>query len=105
MALLEVTGVERSFYGVHALCGVDLKVEAGRITGLIGPNGAGKTTLFNCITGVVPRDLKGSHEAPRAHLFGPQPGNVAPCKQDAARTGERAGPRANLSDRAGPPPS
>jgi len=54
MALLEVIGVERSFYGVNALCGVDLKVEAGRITGLIGPNGAGKTTLFNCITGVVP---------------------------------------------------
>ncbi|HEY7083775.1 MAG TPA: ABC transporter ATP-binding protein [Hyphomicrobiaceae bacterium] len=56
MALLEVIGIERSFYGVHALSGVDLKVEAGRITGLIGPNGAGKTTLFNCITGVVPPD-------------------------------------------------
>ena len=56
MALLEAVGVERSFYGVHALCGVDLKVEAGRITGLIGPNGAGKTTLFNCISGVVPPD-------------------------------------------------
>src|SRR5262249_45324369 len=56
MALLEVIGLERSFYGVHALCGVDLKVEALRITGLIGPNGAGKTTLFNCITGVVPPD-------------------------------------------------
>src|SRR3974377_2299669 len=54
MALLEVIGLARSFYGVDALCGVDLVVEAGRITGLIGPNGAGKTTLFNCITGVVP---------------------------------------------------
>jgi branched-chain amino acid transport system ATP-binding protein/neutral amino acid transport system ATP-binding protein len=56
MALLEAIGVERSFYGVNALCGVDLKVEVGRITGLIGPNGAGKTTLFNCISGVVPPD-------------------------------------------------
>jgi ABC-type branched-subunit amino acid transport system ATPase component len=56
VALLEVRGVERSFYGVHALTGVDLTVEAGRITGLIGPNGAGKTTLFNCITGVIPPD-------------------------------------------------
>jgi ABC-type branched-subunit amino acid transport system ATPase component len=54
MALLQVIGVERSFYGVAALTGVDLSVEAQRITGLIGPNGAGKTTLFNCITGVVP---------------------------------------------------
>jgi branched-chain amino acid transport system ATP-binding protein/neutral amino acid transport system ATP-binding protein len=56
MALLEVLGVEHSFYGVQALRGVDLEVEAHRITGLIGPNGAGKTTLFNCITGVVPPD-------------------------------------------------
>jgi ABC-type branched-subunit amino acid transport system ATPase component len=56
MALLQAIGVERSFYGVHALCGVDLEVGEGRITGLIGPNGAGKTTLFNCITGLVPPD-------------------------------------------------
>jgi ABC-type branched-subunit amino acid transport system ATPase component len=56
VALLEVRGVTRSFYGVHALRGVDLDAEAGRITGLIGPNGAGKTTLFNCISGLVPVD-------------------------------------------------
>ena len=56
MTLLTVNGVERSFYGVRALTGVDLAVHAGRITGLIGPNGAGKTTLFNCITGVIPPD-------------------------------------------------
>jgi branched-chain amino acid transport system ATP-binding protein/neutral amino acid transport system ATP-binding protein len=56
MALLEVHDVERSFYGVRALTGVDLNVVAGRITGLIGPNGAGKTTLFNCITGTIPPD-------------------------------------------------
>ena len=52
--LLDVRGVARSFYGVHALNGVDLTVQPGRITGLIGPNGAGKTTLFNCISGAVP---------------------------------------------------
>jgi len=56
MALLTVRGVERSFYGVRALSGVDLDVEVGRITGLIGPNGAGKTTLFNCISGMIPPD-------------------------------------------------
>ena len=54
--LLDVRGVTRSFYGVHALSGANLKVEAQRITGLIGPNGAGKTTLFNCISGIVPPD-------------------------------------------------
>ena len=56
MPLLEVQGLSRAFYGVQALCGVDLVVEARRITGLIGPNGAGKTTLFNCISGVIPPD-------------------------------------------------
>jgi branched-chain amino acid transport system ATP-binding protein/neutral amino acid transport system ATP-binding protein len=53
-ALLEIRGLSRSFYGVSALRGVELRAEPGRITGLIGPNGAGKTTLFNCISGVVP---------------------------------------------------
>ena len=56
MPLLEVRGLARSFYGVQALSGVDLTVDAGRITGLIGPNGAGKTTLFNCVSGFVPPD-------------------------------------------------
>ena len=55
-SLLEVRGLTRSFYGVHALNGVELRVEAHQITGLIGPNGAGKTTLFNCISGIVPPD-------------------------------------------------
>jgi branched-chain amino acid transport system ATP-binding protein/neutral amino acid transport system ATP-binding protein len=54
MALLEISGLTRNYYGVHALRGVDLAVAAGRITGLIGPNGAGKTTLFNCASGLVP---------------------------------------------------
>jgi len=54
MALLEVRALARSFYGVHALNGVDLDVEAGTITGLIGPNGAGKTTLFHCVSGLIP---------------------------------------------------
>ncbi|HEY1329638.1 MAG TPA: ABC transporter ATP-binding protein [Casimicrobiaceae bacterium] len=54
--LLEVRDLARSFYGVHALAGVNLRVLPHRITGLIGPNGAGKTTLFNCITGIVAPD-------------------------------------------------
>jgi len=50
-ALLEVTGVSKSFGGVHALTDCGLEVSEGKIHGLIGPNGSGKTTLFNVITG------------------------------------------------------
>ena len=56
MVLLEVRGLTRSFYGVQALAGLDLQVQAGTITALIGPNGAGKTTAYGCISGVVPPD-------------------------------------------------
>lgn len=52
--MLEAEGLERSFYGVHALNGASLSVRKGTVTGLIGPNGAGKTTMFNCLSGVIP---------------------------------------------------
>lgn len=51
-ALLELSGISRSFGGLTAVSKVDLTVERGEVIGLIGPNGAGKTTLVNVITGV-----------------------------------------------------
>ena len=66
----------RSFYGVHALDGVQLRVDAHRITGLIGPNGAGKTTLFNCISGIVPPDRGSVHFAGR-DITGWRPDRIA----------------------------
>jgi branched-chain amino acid transport system ATP-binding protein len=50
-ALLEVTGVTKSFGGLTAVSDVTFQVAAGSVVGLIGPNGAGKTTTFNLITG------------------------------------------------------
>ena len=76
MALLDVAGVTRNFYGVHALSGVDLAVEPRRITGVIGPNGAGKTTLFNCISGVVPPD-SGSIRFDGRDITGWRPDRIA----------------------------
>ena len=76
MSLLDVRGLTRSFYGVAALSGVDLRVEAQRITGLIGPNGAGKTTLFNCISGVVPPD-RGSVVFGGCDITGWRPDRIA----------------------------
>src|SRR5262249_38054902 len=50
-ALLEVSGLRKSYAGVHALDGVSFAVDAGSITGLIGPNGSGKSTAIDCISG------------------------------------------------------
>jgi branched-chain amino acid transport system ATP-binding protein len=53
MPLLEVQGLSKHFFRLHALNGVTLSVERGELLGVIGPNGSGKTTLFNCVTGVL----------------------------------------------------
>ena len=50
-AALTVLGVTRSFGGIEAVRGVDLRVKAGTVHALIGPNGSGKTTLVNVVTG------------------------------------------------------
>lgn len=53
MKVLETRFLEKHFYQVVALKGVDICVEEGELLGLIGPNGSGKTTLFDCITGIL----------------------------------------------------
>src|SRR5262249_32127695 len=50
---LGVAGLSKSFGGLHAVRGVDLKIMPGDRKAIIGPNGAGKTTLFNLITGIL----------------------------------------------------
>ncbi|MGE5453831.1 MAG: ABC transporter ATP-binding protein [Methylocystaceae bacterium] len=52
MALLEINDIHKSFGGLSAVVGVDMKLVSGELVGLIGPNGAGKTTVFNLLTGV-----------------------------------------------------
>ncbi|MDQ4111423.1 MAG: ATP-binding cassette domain-containing protein [Actinomycetota bacterium] len=50
--LLELHGVEKSFGAVQVLRGVDLSVQAGRVTALVGDNGAGKSTLVKGMAGI-----------------------------------------------------
>ncbi len=54
MLIIEAEGLARTFRSrkrtVHAVRGVDLRVEEGEIVGFLGPNGAGKTTTLRMLT-------------------------------------------------------
>ena len=50
-AVLQATGLNKSYGKNHVLRDLDLAVEPGKIYGLIGRNGAGKTTLLGILTG------------------------------------------------------
>ncbi len=55
-AMLEVSGLSKSFGGLKAVQDVGFTVYSGEVLGIIGPNGAGKTTLFNLLNGISKPD-------------------------------------------------
>jgi len=56
MALLELSGITKSFGPAHVLCGIDLRLDEGCILCLLGPSGCGKTTLLRVIAGLERSD-------------------------------------------------
>lgn len=50
---VDVRQVHKHYGSLHALDGVDLRIEQGEFFGLLGPNGAGKTTLINLLSGLA----------------------------------------------------
>jgi ABC-2 type transport system ATP-binding protein len=56
MSLIEVNGLTKSYGDVHAVRGIDLKIEQGEIFSILGPNGAGKTTTVEILEGFRTRD-------------------------------------------------
>ncbi|HPA44920.1 MAG TPA: ATP-binding cassette domain-containing protein [bacterium] len=54
--MITITDLHKKFYPgtaneVYALCGIDLKVNAGDFVTIIGTNGSGKSTLLNAVAG------------------------------------------------------
>lgn len=54
--VLEMIDICKSFPGVKALDGAQLKVRPGTVHALMGENGAGKSTLMKCLFGVYIED-------------------------------------------------
>lgn len=51
--LLSVTGLSKAYGPKMVLDGVDLSLDAGRLTLVTGPNGSGKSTLLRCLAGLA----------------------------------------------------
>ena len=92
--MLKISNVSKKFGGIHALDGVCLTLEKGKIWSIIGPNGAGKTTLFNLITGTIPAD-SGKIEFMGENITHMKPHEI--CRKGIARTYQQKNLFPNLS--------
>lgn len=51
--MLEIKNLNVWYGGIHAIKGIDMKIERGQIVTLIGANGAGKSSTIRSIAGLV----------------------------------------------------
>ena len=55
-ALLEISGVAKSFADTVVLAPTDLRIDEGSFVSIVGPSGCGKSTMFNIIAGLLAPD-------------------------------------------------
>lgn len=65
--VIELTDLTKTYGGVRAVAGVDLRIDSGALVAMLGPNGAGKSTINELIVGLVRPDRG------RAAVFGADP--------------------------------
>ena len=55
--LLEVINIKKSYWKLHTLENISLKLERNQFVSILGPSGCGKSTLFNIISGLEMPDV------------------------------------------------
>ena len=55
-AVIDISGLVKTFGPTRALDGLDLSVRPGEVHGFLGPNGAGKSTTLRILLGLVRKD-------------------------------------------------
>jgi ABC-type sugar transport system ATPase subunit len=51
---VEIRGLRKHYGDTHALAGLDIVADRGKILGIAGPNGAGKSTMIKILAGETP---------------------------------------------------
>jgi branched-chain amino acid transport system ATP-binding protein len=97
LSVLQVTGLDARYGGVHALKGVSLTVDEGEIVALIGCNGAGKTTTLMSISQAL-RPASGSVRFLGRELVGMPPHEVVAMGLSQVPEGRRIFPRLTVRE-------
>lgn len=72
--VLQTVELSKNYGNVHALNGVNIRVEKGSIFGILGPNGSGKTTLMAIVSHVISAStgtyewFNGRYDNPNQHI-------------------------------------
>jgi branched-chain amino acid transport system ATP-binding protein len=95
--IIEAQGLTKHYGKVHALDGLDLVAESGRITALLGPNGAGKSSLVLAVSGVL-RPENGSVKLNGTDLGGRRPEKIREAGVAVVPEGRRLLPDLSVKD-------
>ena len=83
--MIRLTGISRTFLvgdeEVHALCNVDLTIEAGEYISIMGPSGSGKSSLLN-ILGLLDRPNAGKYELDQRDVTGLSDDEMAQVRRE-----------------------